>query len=74
MAWARMKRGTGVAAGVFAMFEEDGGDVRMAFENAGEFGAAIAAISDDSARVSIDYLFGIMYKNTIPQDYATHTG
>ena len=35
--------------GVFAVFEQDRRDARMAFEDAGEFGSAIAAISDDAS-------------------------
>jgi hypothetical protein len=38
-----------VDCGVFAMFEQDRGGARMAFEDASEFGSAIAAISDDSS-------------------------
>jgi hypothetical protein len=35
--------------GVFTVFEQDRGDARMAFQYVGEFGTAIAAISDDSS-------------------------
>jgi hypothetical protein len=34
---------------VFAVFEQDRRDARMAFQYTGEFGSAIAAISDDSS-------------------------
>ncbi len=37
-----------MGGGVFAVFEEDRRDARMAFEYADEFGSAIAAISGDS--------------------------
>jgi hypothetical protein len=37
-----------MGGGVFAVFEQDRGDARMALEEAGEFGAAIAAMADDS--------------------------
>jgi hypothetical protein len=40
--------GTGLNRGIFAVIEEDWGDARMAREDAGEFGSAIAAISDDA--------------------------
>jgi hypothetical protein len=36
--------------GVFAMFEEDRRDARVAIQDAGKLGAAIAAISDDSCQ------------------------
>jgi hypothetical protein len=35
--------------GVFAMFEQDRRDSRMALKDAGELGSAIAAISDDAS-------------------------
>jgi hypothetical protein len=37
------------AGGVFAVFQQDRRDARVAFQDAGEFGSAIAAISDDSS-------------------------
>ena len=37
-----------MAWGVIAVFEQDRGDARVAFEDAGEFGAAIAAKSDEA--------------------------
>lgn len=40
--------GARMGGGVFAVFEQDRGDARMALEEAGEFGAAIAAMADDS--------------------------
>jgi hypothetical protein len=34
---------------VFAVFEQDRGDARVVLEQASEFGAAVAAMTDDSS-------------------------
>ena len=50
---------------IFAVFKKDGGNTRVAFQDAGEFGAAIAAISDDSCEGGhCGYLFTTMHKYT----------
>jgi hypothetical protein len=39
-----------MSCGVFPVLEQECGDARVAFQDAGEFGAAIAAISDDASK------------------------